>query len=88
MPESGSGVCHELWAAALDEVAGFGDDIRQHFDHFSDAGFAINNLIELLSLGARSFSPARESTATSKTRETPSQQPLHAIPAGDGSVEY
>ena len=27
MPESGSGVGHKLWAAALDEVAGFGDDI-------------------------------------------------------------
>src|ERR1700694_5980878 len=41
--------------------------------------------LHLLSLRANVFFPKRETTAASKTRESPSQQPLHAIPARDSS---
>jgi hypothetical protein len=35
------GLGNELGAAALDEVARFGDDVFQYFDQFPDAGFAM-----------------------------------------------
>ena len=38
------GLGNELGAAALYEIAGFGDDVLQYFDQFPDAGFAINHL--------------------------------------------
>lgn len=44
MPKRGAGLSNELGAAALDEIARFGDDVLQYFDQFPDAGFAINNL--------------------------------------------
>ena len=44
MPEGSVGLGNEFGAAALDEIAGFGDDVLQYFDEFPDAGFAINNL--------------------------------------------
>ena len=44
MLEGGAGVGNEFGAAALDEIAGFGDDVLQYFDQIPDASFAINNL--------------------------------------------
>ena len=43
MPKRSVGLGNELGTAALDEIAGFGDDVLQYFDQFPDAGFAINN---------------------------------------------
>jgi hypothetical protein len=42
----------------------------------------------LLSLGLRFFFPTRESTAASKTRETRSQQPPHAISTGSLMLQH
>jgi hypothetical protein len=44
MPKRSVGLGNELGAAALDEIAGFGDDVLQYLDQFLDTGFAINNL--------------------------------------------
>ena len=44
MPEHSVGLGNELGAAALDEIASFGDDVLQYFDQFPDAGLTINNL--------------------------------------------
>jgi len=34
----------KFWTPALDEVAGFGDDILQRFDELPDARFAVDDL--------------------------------------------
>jgi hypothetical protein len=44
MPKRRVGLGNELGAAALDEIAGFGDDVLQYFDQFPNTGFAINSL--------------------------------------------
>jgi hypothetical protein len=44
MPKRSLGLGDELGAAALDEIAGFGDDVLLDFDQFPNAGLAINNL--------------------------------------------
>ena len=44
MPKRSVGLSNEFGTAALDEIAGFGDDVLQYFDQFPDAGFAINHL--------------------------------------------
>ena len=42
MPEGGAGLGGELRAAALDEVAGFGDDVLQDFENLAHTGFAVD----------------------------------------------
>jgi len=39
----GAGLRNKFRAAALDEVAGFGDDILEHFDELPDARLAIDD---------------------------------------------
>jgi hypothetical protein len=39
---SGAGVGDELGAAAVDQVAGFGEDVLQKFEEFAEAGFLID----------------------------------------------
>jgi hypothetical protein len=42
----------------------------------------------LFSLSARIFFPTRETTAASKTRETPSLRPPHAISTGSLMLQH
>jgi hypothetical protein len=44
MPERSVSLGNEFGAPALDEIAGFCDDVLQYFDQLADAGFAINHL--------------------------------------------
>ena len=44
MPKSGAGLSNEFRAAALDEIAGFSEDVLEQFNQFTDASFTINNL--------------------------------------------
>ena len=44
MPEGSAGLGNEFGAPALDEIAGFGDEVLQYFDQFRDAGVAIYKL--------------------------------------------
>ena len=41
-PEGGAGVGDKFRAAALDEIAGFGDDVLQDFENLAHAGFPVN----------------------------------------------
>lgn len=42
MPEGSAGLGNEFGAPALDEIAGFGDDVFQDFENLAHAGFAVN----------------------------------------------
>jgi len=44
MTQRSTGLGNEFRAAALDEIASFGDDVFQHFDELADAGLAVNDL--------------------------------------------
>ena len=44
MPEGSAGLGNEFGAPALEEIAGFGDEVLQYFDQFPDAGVAIYKL--------------------------------------------
>ena len=44
MSQCSAGLGNEFRAAALDEIAGFGDDVFQYFGELADAGLAVNDL--------------------------------------------
>ena len=54
-PKRGAGVRDEFWAAILNQIAGFGDDVFQKFENVPEAGLAIDDFGDGLMQGRIEF---------------------------------